>query len=504
MMTMSASCRKGRWLKVMEYQCRQSRRPLQGTSFFTRRSHLHNSMIRQQTCEILIPSVGLSDQFRARSSSVAGTPQNGGKESDNGISHCRGCTTPGAMPTLGKGAPGAAPRPEMKPRSVLRERRPFSKHRKLQPRQSSVAGTIQSVCTCDAFILSEVVKHYLDCGLVLKDFTDVVWVHIPAVYFRDRPLPENSPILEMPSREARCWPCTEGDVEAPPEGKREVRLEGHDLVSASEDEDDLEKADFEVFFFSYGVVVWWSPFSARKTWLLGGRHLLSEIEANKNTFERLSKPMLELENCMWSVMEEDEEWGESLFRSALFHSRIALERIRQIGCKIDCDHFYLTSKSVEKMLALSYGLAQSAKLTEFEERVDHVIEDTKTYPNMLLVDPQSERERLLSHQELVKMRGKLFLHRMDINLHTDMLETPDFFWNRSELVRVYQEARKYMEITSRTSVLNKRLEVVHELFSVMYDELQTRTSNMLEWIIIWLLFSDLLIGLAMMYFDVGE
>lgn len=52
--------------------------------------------------------------------------------------------------------------------------------------------------------------------------------------------------------------------------------------------------------------------------------------------------------------------------------------------------------------------------------------------------------------------GELFTSRFYINLHTDILDTPDIFWEFDEFSDHYSSCRSYLEIPKRVDILNQR------------------------------------------------
>ena len=68
--------------------------------------------------------------------------------------------------------------------------------------------------------------------------------------------------------------------------------------------------------------------------------------------------------------------------------------------------------------------------------------------------------------------GEIFIERNFINLHSEILDTPEFFWNYPELEPFYRRTAHYLDVTKRVEILNKRLNVVHELFEILSSELE--------------------------------
>lgn len=91
--------------------------------------------------------------------------------------------------------------------------------------------------------------------------------------------------------------------------------------------------------------------------------------------------------------------------------------------------------------------------------------------------------------------GALFLDRSSINLHVDVLDTPEFFWEHPELEPMYLDVANELDIQNRGQVLNQRLDVLRELFEMLGNELNHQHSSRLEWIIIWLILIEVIITL---------
>ncbi|MDD2870839.1 MAG: RMD1 family protein [Candidatus Gracilibacteria bacterium] len=151
--------------------------------------------------------------------------------------------------------------------------------------------------------------------------------------------------------------------------------------------------------------------------------------------------------------------------------------------KISNDKVYLSTTTIEEKIGVSHSMAQSIKLSYFETATQNTIEETKNIPNNLA----KTGNILLKSNEISKMRGNLFMTKSRINLHYDLLDSPEFFWEYPELLKYYETTANYLEIKTRIEVLNKKLEVIHEMFQMLADEQKHKHSSLLEWIIIWLI-----------------
>eukprot|EP00123_Amoebidium_parasiticum_P006014 comp17070_c0_seq1/m.15814 comp17070_c0_seq1/g.15814 ORF comp17070_c0_seq1/g.15814 comp17070_c0_seq1/m.15814 type:complete len:349 (-) comp17070_c0_seq1:260-1306(-) len=151
------------------------------------------------------------------------------------------------------------------------------------------------------------------------------------------------------------------------------------------------------------------------------------------------------------------------------------------------------SQDYRLRLAISYALSQSTKLSVFEEMIDRTIDKHKTVPVMLAKTGAVK----MSRTAIAKVIGQLFMQTSAVNLVSNVLDTPDFFWEEPDyLERLYKAIRSYLEITKRCDVLNKRLTVVQEMMNILKDEQHQLHGEKLEWIVIWLIVIEIIIGLV--------
>jgi uncharacterized Rmd1/YagE family protein len=210
----------------------------------------------------------------------------------------------------------------------------------------------------------------------------------------------------------------------------------------------------DLFFFDYGVVVFWNALPATEEWVL--------------------EELRPFERSPFSARGED----EFIFR---------------IGGapKIFQDEITLPDDDSLSKLAVSHGIAQSVKLSVFEQTIQSVIDETSYLPE----DLATKGRISLSRGQIRRMMGRLFLERASINLHTEILDIPEFFWEYPELESLYLMTAKYLDVFPRVEVLNKRLDIVHELFNILTEELRHQHSSTLEWIIIVLISGEVLLNL---------
>ena len=215
-----------------------------------------------------------------------------------------------------------------------------------------------------------------------------------------------------------------------------------------------KKIKGDIFYFSYGTVVCWGFTEEEEKEILQS---LKEFES-----EPLAK--IELDEFIFT-------YGDTI--------------------KIEEDEIFLHNKSTLTKLAISHGVAQSVKLSTFEELIKKTIAHTRKLPSNLAKNGKIA----LSRKEISRKMGEIFIERNFINLHSEILDTPEFFWEHPELEPYYRRTAHYLDVTKRVEILNKRLNVIHELFEILSAELNAQHTWRLETIIILLILIEVTLAL---------
>ncbi|KAG1684555.1 hypothetical protein DVH05_023287 [Phytophthora capsici] len=150
------------------------------------------------------------------------------------------------------------------------------------------------------------------------------------------------------------------------------------------------------------------------------------------------------------------------------------------------DAITLSSSRASEKLAVSFAMAQSSKLDVFEERVEETIRETKHVPQNLAATGSIQ----YSQSDISKLIGRLFIERSDVNLNSDMLDEPDFFWEDDEYEPLYKKVMKYLSVDNRVQILNTRLDILRELLDVLSQQLAHQHDTKLEMIVIWLIVAE--------------
>lgn len=148
-------------------------------------------------------------------------------------------------------------------------------------------------------------------------------------------------------------------------------------------------------------------------------------------------------------------------------------------------------------LSLSHALAQSVKISLFEQLITSTIEQTKDIPEVI-----SETGKIgMPHDEIMQQIGQLFIVRMNINMVGSVLDSPEIFWSFPDLKPLYDAARKYLEIPQRVDLLNARVEVLQDMLKLLKESASSRHAERLEQIVIVLIGIEILLGIITILVD---
>jgi uncharacterized Rmd1/YagE family protein len=157
----------------------------------------------------------------------------------------------------------------------------------------------------------------------------------------------------------------------------------------------------------------------------------------------------------------------------------------------NADIITLESDNAQIKLAISFGLAQSIQLESYESAIQKTIDENAYLPQQLA----QQGTIPLSQKKISKRLGKIFLARSSINLNSDYLEDPEYFWEHPSIETYYTMSKRFLDIPRRVSALNQKLNILHELFEILTSQRQHRHSNILEVTIILLIAIEIMLTL---------
>ncbi|AMD22658.1 HHL112Cp [Eremothecium sinecaudum] len=220
----------------------------------------------------------------------------------------------------------------------------------------------------------------------------------------------------------------------------------------------------EIFIFNYGVVVFWNFTEIQEKNILGD----IAFSGVKNMVIRpLDEQDIEIEQFHFDYDMDTE-------RPRIFNDIITLR---------SGDHII--------KLTLSHAIAQSTKLARFEKRISPILGTVSKLPRRLALYGSLGLKR----EQLLKKSGKLFKLRVDVNLSSSVLDTPEFFWSfEPSLHPLYAAMREYLEIEPRVQVLNDRCKVFLEFFDICVNSIAERDMARITWWLVIVIFVSVLVS----------
>lgn len=225
----------------------------------------------------------------------------------------------------------------------------------------------------------------------------------------------------------------------------------------------VEEEPREIFFFREGTVVLWNVSEIECSNILS---FLKQYEEDRYTEDLVAD-----ESEVMPYSYNSEEKGRALLRSGQF--------ILSKNNEEDTYHEKYT---------FSNALSLSVKLGIWEAALQKYIESMEP----VTIDLKRGQKIKITRQEMLKKTGELFALKHLINLSSDLLDTPDFYWDREQLEHLYSQTCAYFSISRRTRVMNEKLNHCVELADIISSNLNDKHHIRLEWMIIILIMVEVL------------
>ncbi|MDP3562165.1 MAG: RMD1 family protein [Legionellaceae bacterium] len=147
-------------------------------------------------------------------------------------------------------------------------------------------------------------------------------------------------------------------------------------------------------------------------------------------------------------------------------------------------------------LSLSYGFSQSVKLQYFETILEALID--KYTP--IIHNLSHKGEIVVSRNEIRKIVGEILGAKSEMNLISNFLYHPKYFWQHPTLEEHYIMLERYLHIQRRVNAINHRLDTLNEIFDMLNSYLENRQSHNLEIIIIILISLEIVFAILNFHF----
>lgn len=165
------------------------------------------------------------------------------------------------------------------------------------------------------------------------------------------------------------------------------------------------------------------------------------------------------------------------------------ENIPKVIIKNDYVSVPFVDPSVMKIVMLN--IAQSVALDYYEVLTNELITSSKEY----ILELEQRGKLSISKKNLLKYIGKVLNVKNSIVDNLYILDDPNLVWDDEELNLLNRHLKANFDINPRFRDLDYRLDIVEDNLKLFTDVLNVRESSRLEWIVIILIFLEIMIAL---------
>lgn len=142
------------------------------------------------------------------------------------------------------------------------------------------------------------------------------------------------------------------------------------------------------------------------------------------------------------------------------------------------------NKSVASIISLV--LSQSVGLEIRERSLEIKMQESKRLYDKIENIKASDRKNLMN------FASNIAKERFEILSQLFLLDKPDIIWDDFELESLYNQLALQLELKSRFDVIEYKISFLKESVAFITDRVNQKSSEFLEWIIIWLIAIEIL------------
>jgi len=143
------------------------------------------------------------------------------------------------------------------------------------------------------------------------------------------------------------------------------------------------------------------------------------------------------------------------------------------------------------MRIIMLNIGQSVALDYYEELTNELISSSRVY----ILELEKRGRLSISKSNLLKYIGKVLNVKNSIVDKLCILDDPNLVWDNEELNLLNRQLKANFDINPRFRDLDYRLDIVEDNLRLFTDVLNVRESSRLEWIVIILIFLEIMIAM---------
>ncbi|MFH0794048.1 MAG: RMD1 family protein [bacterium] len=156
--------------------------------------------------------------------------------------------------------------------------------------------------------------------------------------------------------------------------------------------------------------------------------------------------------------------------------------------KVTFNELRLSDLTLEKLKIISLALAKSVALDRFEREIMSALRRFEP----VTLDLKSRGVLRLSEQEVLQAVGFVLEVRSAVLANLTLFDAPPETWESEILARLDAQLYDLFDLEERLSAIGQKLDYFAQVNSTLLDILNQRKSHSLEWIIIILIFVEII------------
>ncbi|HVM89734.1 MAG TPA: RMD1 family protein [Puia sp.] len=148
----------------------------------------------------------------------------------------------------------------------------------------------------------------------------------------------------------------------------------------------------------------------------------------------------------------------------------------------------IVNADIEVLRLTMLNVSQSVALDYYSEQTNKLLEETNNHTQVL----ERKGKLDISGPNLTKYIGKTLYLKNRITENLYIFDSPEETWENENLNKIDQGLKRTFDLQERFKNIEEGLGIVKENLELFKDIMQYRNSNLLEWIIIVLIFVEVL------------
>ncbi|GAC1601328.1 MAG: RMD1 family protein [Chitinophagaceae bacterium] len=175
----------------------------------------------------------------------------------------------------------------------------------------------------------------------------------------------------------------------------------------------------------------------------------------------------------------------------LFEHRLSEEFDIEINAsqnKFGYNKIEITGAGADVLRLIMLNVSQSVALDHYSQQTQVLLQETNYHTQVL----EKKGKLNLSGTSLKKYIGKTLNLKNRISENLYIFDSPEETWDDENLNKIDMGLKKTFDLQARFRTIQEGLEIVKENFDLFKDLLQYRKSIVLEWIVIILIFLEVI------------